>query len=31
MTVHSTAILDPAAKVPASCKIGPYCTIGAER
>ena len=28
MTVHSTAVLDPAAKVPASCKVGPYCVIG---
>src|SRR5258706_4125557 len=28
MTVHSTAILDPAAKIHPSCKIGPYCTIG---
>src|SRR5713101_582540 len=30
MTVHPTAILDPAAKIPASCKIGPYCTVGAN-
>src|SRR6266536_5386688 len=30
MTVHATAIIDPAAKVPASCKIGPYCTVGAD-
>ena len=30
MTVHSTAILDPAAKIHPSCKIGPYCTVGAE-
>src|ERR1700756_3251816 len=28
--VHSTAIIDPRAKVPASCKIGPYCVIGAD-
>jgi UDP-N-acetylglucosamine acyltransferase len=28
MTVHQTAILDPGAKVPSSCKIGPYCVIG---
>src|SRR6201982_431426 len=30
MNVHSTAIVDPRAKVPASCKIGPYCVIGAN-
>ena len=30
MNVHPTAIIDPAAKIPASCKIGPYCVIGAE-
>ena len=29
MTVHATAILDPAAKIHSSCKIGPYCTVGA--
>jgi UDP-N-acetylglucosamine acyltransferase len=29
MNVHSTAIIDPAAKVPASCRVGPYCVIGA--
>src|SRR5579864_8902427 len=28
MTFHATAIIDPRAKVPASCKIGPYCVIG---
>ena len=28
--VHPTAIIDPRANVPASCKIGPYCVIGAE-
>jgi UDP-N-acetylglucosamine acyltransferase len=28
--VHPTAILDSRAKVPASCKIGPYCVIGAN-
>jgi UDP-N-acetylglucosamine acyltransferase len=27
---HSTAIIDARAKVPASCKIGPYCVIGAD-
>jgi UDP-N-acetylglucosamine acyltransferase len=30
MNVHPTAIIDPGAKIPASCKIGPYCVIGAE-
>ena len=28
--VHSTAIIDPSAKVPASCKIGPYCIVGTD-
>jgi len=28
MSVHPTAIIDPAAKVHPTCKIGPYCTIG---
>src|SRR5438045_7575174 len=30
MTTHPTAILDRAAKIPGSCKIGPYCTVGAD-
>jgi len=30
MTVHSTAIIDPGAKVHPSCNIGPYCVIGPE-
>ncbi len=30
MNVHSTAIIDPRAKVHPSCKIGPYCVIGPE-
>lgn len=30
MNVHPTAIIDPGARIPASCKIGPYCVIGAE-
>jgi UDP-N-acetylglucosamine acyltransferase len=29
MSIHPTAIIDPAAKVPASCTIGPYCVISA--
>jgi len=28
MNTHSTAIIDPSAKVPASCQVGPYCVIG---
>src|SRR6202049_5296808 len=27
---HPTAIIDPGAKVPASCKIGPYCIVGTD-
>ncbi len=30
MSVHSTAIVDSRAKVAASCKVGPYCVIGAD-
>lgn len=30
MNVHPTAIVDPQAKVPASCQVGPYCVIGAD-
>jgi UDP-N-acetylglucosamine acyltransferase len=30
MNVHPTAIIDPRAKVPASCNVGPYCVIGAD-
>ena len=26
---HPTAIIDPGAKIPASCSVGPYCVIGA--
>jgi UDP-N-acetylglucosamine acyltransferase len=28
--IHPTAIIDARAKVPASCKVGPYCVIGAD-
>lgn len=28
--IHSTAIVDQGAKIPASCEIGPYSVIGAE-
>ena len=30
MNIHPTAIIDPRAQVPASCRIGPYCVIGPE-
>jgi UDP-N-acetylglucosamine acyltransferase len=30
MSVHSTAIVDPGARVHPSCKIGPYCIIDAD-
>jgi UDP-N-acetylglucosamine acyltransferase len=30
MNIHPTAIIDPGAKVPASCHVGPYCVIGAD-
>ena len=30
MSIHPTAIVDPSAKIPASCTIGPYCVIGAD-
>jgi len=30
MNIHPTAVIDPRAKVPASCQIGPYCVIGAD-
>jgi len=30
MSIHSTAIVDSCAKVPASCSIGPYCVVGAD-
>jgi UDP-N-acetylglucosamine acyltransferase len=28
--IHSTAIVAPGAEIPASAKVGPYCTVGAE-
>jgi len=28
MPIHSTAIVDPSARIPESCNIGPYCIIG---
>ncbi len=30
MSVHSTAIVAESAVVPASCRVGPYCTVGAN-
>lgn len=30
MGIHPTAIINPTAKVPESCTIGPYCVIGAD-
>jgi len=30
MNLHPTAIIDPSAKVAASCIIGPYCVVGAD-
>src|SRR5437667_443030 len=30
MNVHPMAIVDPGAKIPASCKVGPYCIIGPD-
>jgi UDP-N-acetylglucosamine acyltransferase len=30
MNIHPTAIIDPRAKVPSSCKVGPYCVIGRD-
>ena len=28
--IHSTAVIHPSARVPDSCRIGPYCVIGAD-
>ena len=28
--IHPTAIIEPGAKVPESCSVGPYCHIGSE-
>lgn len=30
MPIHPTAVVDPSAKVPESCNIGPYCVIRAN-
>ncbi len=29
MNIHPTAIVDPTAKIPASCTIGPFCVVHA--
>jgi UDP-N-acetylglucosamine acyltransferase len=29
MSIHPTAVVDPSAKIPASCSIGPYCVVHA--
>jgi UDP-N-acetylglucosamine acyltransferase len=28
MNIHPTSIVDPSAKIPASCSVGPYCVVG---
>ncbi len=30
MSIHPTAIVAEGAQIPASCTVGPYCTIGAN-
>ncbi|MGI4852965.1 MAG: acyl-ACP--UDP-N-acetylglucosamine O-acyltransferase [Janthinobacterium lividum] len=30
MAVHSSSIVSPGANVPASCEIGPFCTVGPD-
>lgn len=30
MPIHSTATIDPSARIPQSCSIGPYCVVGAD-
>jgi len=29
MGIHPSALVDPGARVPASCTIGPFCVVGA--
>lgn len=29
MSIHATAMVDPSAKIPDSCTVGPYCTVAA--
>ncbi len=28
--IHPTAIIDPTARIPGSCSVGPYCVLGAD-
>jgi UDP-N-acetylglucosamine acyltransferase len=30
MSIHPTAVVDPSAKIPASCSVGPYCIVHAD-
>lgn len=30
MSIHPTAIIDPGARIPSSCRVGPYCVVGAD-
>ncbi len=30
MNIHPSAVVDPGANVPASCRIGPFCVVGAD-
>lgn len=30
MSIHPSAVVDPAAKIPASCTIGPFCHVDSE-
>ena len=30
MSIHPTSVVDPGAKVPSSCTIGPYCIVGRD-
>ena len=30
MSIHPTAIVDPSAKIPESCSVGPYCVVHAD-
>jgi UDP-N-acetylglucosamine acyltransferase len=30
MKIHATAIVDPRARIPESCQVGPYCVIGPD-
>jgi UDP-N-acetylglucosamine acyltransferase len=30
MSIHPTAVVDPSARIPALCEIGPFCVVGAD-